>query len=168
VLGTGVETPHAFPLGSDLTATVNDHKSPKLRAPWPLAIATYLGVFALAGIAELAGTHIHGTTNDSFFVVCGTIAPLFGLALFVDIALVMRPVVKKQGLTDTNRATLQLLVRVNSGMLIISEAAALYAVGTEAASPFLVGCCVLPWLVQIYFLAQTAYDRAGASQLEAD
>jgi hypothetical protein len=104
-------------------------------------------------------------TSNSFFVVCGTVAPLFGLALFVDLALVMALAVREQGATSTNRLTFQTLVRVNSAMLVISESAALYAVGTETANAFLVVCSTLPWAVQLYLLTQMAYYRAGLSRV---
>jgi len=50
-----------------------------------------------------------------------------------------------------------MLVRANAGLLIISEGTALYAVGANATSTFLLVCVVLPWLLQLAMVVDTAY-----------
>jgi hypothetical protein len=140
---------------------MTEKRDQAVAASWLLCIAVYAAVLAAAGIVDLIGAHVHEALDRELFIVAGTVAPIFGFAVFVDVGIVMAPAVKEQGPTAPNRATVRTFVRVNAGMLIISESAALYAVGTSRASAFLLGCAVLPWLVQLYVLVQTTYHRAG-------
>jgi hypothetical protein len=132
---------------------------------WYVVLGTCAAVLAAAGIAELVGSLIEGSISSDFFVVCAGVAPLFGLAVLVDIGVVMSPVVKKTGATDAIRETTKTFVRLDIGMLVISQSAALYAVGAGQASAFLVACSVLPWMVQLYVLASTTYHRAGIREV---
>jgi hypothetical protein len=59
------------------------------------------------------------------------------------------------------RATFRGLMRLNAGVFIISEGSALYAIGAQVTSTFLVVAVLLPWLIQIVLIIQTAYLRAG-------
>jgi len=140
-------------------------KSSLLRAPWPISILTYVGVLAVAAVTQLVGTEIPGAIDGSFFAVCATVAPLFGLALFVDIGLVMAPAVAEKGPTESVRAAIRIFVRVNVGMLVLSEGTALYAIGTDRVSAFLLTCSVLPWCVQLFLLAATTYHRTGIRRI---
>jgi hypothetical protein len=77
----------------------------------------------------------------------------------------MAPLIASEGPTPANKATMRTFVRGNMAMTIESEAAALIALGARASSGFLVVCCVLPLLLQIGMLAQTAYYRAGLNSI---
>lgn len=148
-----------------VTTKATEYLKSKLRTSWGIVFATCATVLGIAGVVEALGTHIHDSISSNFFVVCGTVAPLFGLALFVDIGVVMAPIVKTAGATDPIRDTTKTFVRINSGMLLISESSSLYAAATDLPSAFLVACAVLPWAVQLYLLAATTYHRAGVRQV---
>jgi hypothetical protein len=147
-----------------LTESLVERAISVLRAPWPVVLAVSAVVVGVAGLSELVAAHLSGTTSGDFFTVCATVAPLFGLAVFVDIALVMGPVVGDQGATPANRALVQVLVRTNMAMLVISESAALYSVGVKASSAFLVVCSVLPWVVQLYLLLGGLGETIGEAR----
>lgn len=132
--------------------------------PWNLVIGLVAVVMCLGGLLELT-MGPGGPISQDFFLTCGTAGPLIALALFVDIAVVMAPVIQSQGLTHANEMTVRALVRINTAMFVTAEAAALYAVGTETSSLFLVVSCVLPWLVQLLLLAQTIYYKTGVSRV---
>src|SRR5208282_6115034 len=125
-----------------------------LSTPWRLVAFVTAAVICIGGLAELVAGPLH-TVSQDFFVTCGTAGPLLALALFVEISVVMAPVVQAQGLTHANEMTIRVLVRINSVMFVMAEAAALYAVGAHTSSAFLIACCVFPWLVQLLLLAQT-------------
>lgn len=147
--------------------TVADRRRRAKFRSWLVFGTACLFVLGLGGITAIAYPDL-GHASDEFFVTCGHIAPLFGLALFVEIVVVMTDVVYTEGATLENKATVQVLVRTNIAMLVISETAALYAVGAKTSSAFLVVCSVLPWLVQLLLLADTAYNRIGLSRLGSD
>jgi hypothetical protein len=134
----------------------------RLRSAWVLVGAVCLVVVGIAALSQLVPGQ---RASEDFFVVCATVGPLFGLALSVEIPLVMAPVIEKQGQSDANKATVRALVRINVAMLIIAESAALYAVGWRSRSAFLASCSVLPWLIQLVLLVQTAYYRTGVSNV---
>jgi hypothetical protein len=143
----------------------DDSKSRRARVrSWLLAVGTCAAVLAIAAVGEAIYPGLN-RTSDEFFVTCGHVAPLFGLALFVEITVLMARVIHAQGSTAANKATVHTLVRINAGMLVVSEAAALYAVGAKASSTFLVICSVLPWLAQLALLVDVTYHRIGLSRL---
>lgn len=134
-----------------------------LRSPGRIVVSLCIVVLGIGGLAELVAGPAH--VSGDFFLACATVGPLFGLALFVEIALVMAPIIELQGATPANRATIRALVRINVAMLLIAESAALYAAGSGTRSAFLVVCSVLPWLIQVALLAQTTYYRTGISKV---
>ncbi len=91
--------------------------------------------------------------------------PVIGLALFVEIVVVMTPAIARPDRGAAKTAAVQLLVRTNAGLLVISEGAALYAVGAKASNGFLVVCVLLPWLLQLVLLVDTAYHRIGLNRI---
>lgn len=148
-----------------MTSTKQANVKHSSRRSWYVVLGTCVGVLALAGVAEGISSIVEGSISSDFFVVCGGVAPLFGLAVLVDIGVVMAPAVKESGPIDAIRETTKTFVRLDIGMFAISESAALYAVGSGHASAFLVAASVLPWLVQIYILAETTYHRAGIRRI---
>jgi hypothetical protein len=125
-------------------------------------------VFALIPLAGALGEWWFDCldhTAAAFYATAGQVGPVFGLALFVEIVVVMTPVIAKQGATPANTATMRFLIRTNAGLLALSEGAALYAVGARASSTFLVVSVVLPWLLQVVLLADTAYTRVGLNRI---
>jgi hypothetical protein len=77
----------------------------------------------------------------------------------------MGSAVEIQGMTEANRRTIQALVRANAGLLVISEGSALLATACRAQSTFLVAMVVVPWLIQLYLLVDTAYLKLGVSRI---
>jgi hypothetical protein len=129
-----------------------------------LVIGVCAAVLGAGAVGEVVYPGLGGT-SDEFFVTCGHVAPLFALALFVEIAVVMARVIHAQGATPANKATVRTLVRINVAMLVLSEAASLFAVGARTSSSFLVICSVLPWLAQLALLVDITYHRIGMSRL---
>ena len=142
------------------TGTVEGEK----HRSWDVVLGACLLVVVAAVIAQVATDSLNGT-SDEFFAVCAQVAPVFALAIFVEIAVVMTPVFQEQGTTPANRALMRTLVRANVGLFLLSEGAALYAVGSGTASTFLVVCSVAPWALQMALMADTAYTRAGLSRI---
>jgi hypothetical protein len=141
---------------------------------WRFVIGIYAAVLGAIGLVGLIGSVVEGAISQDFFVVCGTVAPLFGLAVLVDIGVVMAPVTRRAYDEDPDdqsgrfaalSETTKTFVRVDLGMLVISETAALLAVGGRHASPYLVVGSVLPWAVQLVVLAATTYHRAGIREV---
>jgi hypothetical protein len=121
-------------------------------------------VLGVSSIGELVAPSAWSVNND-FFLACSTVGPLIGLALFVEISLVMSPIVGEQGATSANRATVQALVRINAAMLVIAETVALFSVATSKTGTFFALASVVPWLVQLALLIQTTYYRTGVSKV---
>lgn len=117
-------------------------------------------IFAIAGVAELISDSWRRPDAD-FFATSATVAPLVGLALFVELVLVWGPIIDEQGLTPENEATARAAIRMNATMLVLSVAAALYALGSHRHTAFLVVLSTAPWLVQLFLLVATAYNRIG-------
>lgn len=116
----------------------------------------------LVGIAPVAAWFLASLTNSgddvspTFFEVVALVAPLAGLALFVDLAIVMNAGLGGRPDTASNWALAEVLVYSNAGLLLMSESAALYAVAAEAQGTFLVVMVVTPLLVQLFLLTQSA------------
>jgi hypothetical protein len=141
-----------------------DRALSSLRSPWRIVVATCIAVFITSGVTELVAPSAWSVDND-FFLACSTVGPLIGLALFVEISLVMSPIIDEQGSTPANRATVQALVRINASMLVIAETAALFSVSTSARGTFFVAASVIPWLVQLALMVQTVYYRTGVNRV---
>jgi len=127
-----------------------------------------LGIVAGVSVAVLALAWLLGViapelsdTNSEFFVICGHVAPIYGLAIFVEVVVVMSRIVREEGATSANRGTVYALLGINAAMLVIAQSAALYAAGASESSGFLIGCCVLPLVVQLLIVLDSAYRRTG-------
>lgn len=136
-------------------------------AAWWLPLVVWSVVLLIASVVDLATNELDGA-DQSFFSTAAQIGPVIGLGVFVEIAVVMAPVMKtppeppeRSGPTLAERTAVALLVRLNVGLLLISEGAALYATGARQSSGFLVLCTVLPWLVQLALVVDAAYHRVG-------
>lgn len=145
--------------GERLSHEKKPRRKPDLRG-WFL-VAAIVGIIVVAGVVAEPISDGWRRPDADFYVTCATIAPLFGLALFVEIALVMTPVIADQGLSSVNVAMVRTLVRLNAAMLVLSESSALYAVGGHRRTAFLVVLSTAPWLVQLVLLIDTAYNRIG-------
>ncbi len=106
-----------------------------------------------------------GSAEVRMFEICALIEPLFGLAVFVELVLVLGPLVAKQGPTKANRSFARAVLRTNGGLLVISEGLALYAVAARCTSTMLVVAVVVPMLMQIYLLTDCAYNRVGIHRI---
>jgi hypothetical protein len=159
-------------MGRRDTTGASRNAVPELRSvipsagPW-LIPAVACSVAPLAGALLELIADVFDTTEQVFFATCAQIAPVFALALFVEIALVMTAVFREQGATDANTRTLKTLVRSNIALLGVSEGAALYATGAKASSSFLVACVVVPWGLQALLLIDTSYSRVGGSRIRS-
>jgi hypothetical protein len=103
--------------------------------------------------------------QTSFFEVCGLVEPIIGLAVFVELVLVLGQVVNHQGPTLANQQLVRAIVRANAGLFFVSQGAALYAIGSESTSPFLLFSATVPIAIQIYLLVDCAYQRVGISRI---
>jgi hypothetical protein len=115
-------------------------------------------------VAAWATSFGSGVTPE-FFATIASVGPVFGLALFVEIAVVMGRVVSEQGPTRANRALARVLIRTNLGLTAISEGVSLYATGSDRQSTLLVVGAILPLVIQLVLLAETAYLRLGISRV---
>ena len=129
-----------------------------------LTLATCVFVLAVGGVTESVAPCLRHISL-AFYSTAGAVAPLIGLGLFVEIVLVMRPAIASEGATEVKMAGARTLVRTNALLLILSEAAALYAIGAKASNGFLMVCVVLPWVLQILLLIDTAYHRLGINRI---
>lgn len=102
---------------------------------------------------------------EVFFEVCALLSPLFGLGLFVEIAVVMGQVIEDQGPTEGNRSLTRGLVRSNVVLLLSASGAPLWALVSGTHSAFLAVFAVVPLLLQILLLSETAYLRAGINRI---
>lgn len=107
------------------------------------------------------GDHAH----DAFFEVCALIEPLFGLALFVELAVVLGQLVSVQAATPANRDLGRSVLRANAGLICVSDGLALYAVAAGRASTFLVVAIAIPMLIQILLLVDCGYQRTGLGMI---
>jgi len=131
---------------------------------WAIPVALWslgplLGV--VFGCREEWAPHDH----TSFFEVCGLVEPIIGLAVFVDLVLVLGPVVNHQGPTNANESLVRAVVRGNAGLFFVSQAAALYAIGSDSSSVFLLFSATTPMVIQIFLLVDCAYQRVGISRI---
>jgi hypothetical protein len=118
-------------------------------------------VAALADAITSAGRCI----ESDFFVVVGGVGPLIGLALFIDISVVVNDAIAKQGLTPANKGLARVLVYSNAVLLLTSEGFALYALGSGVHTTFLVAIAVVPLLIQTLLLTEAALFKVHANTL---
>ena len=128
-----------------------------------LAVAVVLGIPPIVGLIAGTITTKGRCVDPNFFVVCGTVGPLVGLALFVDIAIVINQVfVATQGLTPANKGLGRVLVYMNAGLMVMAESVALGAVGSGARTTFLVTTAVSPLVLQVWLLTETTLFKINA------
>jgi hypothetical protein len=147
-----------------MTEPESDRASITAWKSWLLTVVICLAVPAVGWIIEqFAGGLRH--TNAAFFSTAGAVGPIIGLALFVEIVVVMAPEVAKPGGQAVKAGAVRMMVRTNAALLVLSEGAALYAAGANTSSAFLVVCVVLPWFLQLALLVDTAYHRMGLERI---
>lgn len=126
------------------------------------------GIVAAGGIAEAISDHWSSPDAD-FFATCAAIAPLIGLGLFIEIVVVMAPLLSEPQTSAHERvvdkALARTIVRINATMLVLSVGSALFALGSHHHTAFLVVLSVGPWIVQLFFLVETAYIRIGVNRI---
>lgn len=126
---------------------------------------------ALTGLAPVCGfvasllTDFGRHAEPAVFEACAQMAPVLALALFAEIGFAMPAVVKHQGLTSANQATVRALVRSTIGLLLVSAGASLYAVGADVQTTMLVVMAVGPFAIQLFLLADAAYLRLDAGRV---
>jgi uncharacterized YccA/Bax inhibitor family protein len=127
------------------------------------AIIVALAIPLIVGVIAACITPRGRCVDPNFFVVCATVGPLVGLALFIDIAVVINQVfVAKQGLTRANKALGRILVYANAGLMTLSESFALFAVASGRPSTFLVTVVVSPLVLQVWLLTEAALFKINA------
>ena len=144
---------------------------------WTIPVILWSAVLLVAAATALSTDGLDGA-DPAFFATCAQVGPVFGLAVFLEIAVVMAPLMrastssapkppetggKTSAVTSEQRAVVALLVRANVGLLLISQGAALYATAAKENSGFLLLCTVLPWLLQLVLIVDAAYYRVGLS-----
>lgn len=146
-----------------MAGPANNTQRHPLRA-WILPIILWAAgpiVGVVVGHFSSFGDHAH----DKFFEVCALIGPLFGLALFVELAVVLGQLVRAEGATPANRDLGRSVLRANAGLICVSEGLALYAVAAGRASTFLVVAIAVPMLIQILLLVDCGYQRIGIGRI---
>lgn len=124
-----------------------------------LVLAIPVVVAVIAAETTPSGSHV----DTNFFVVLATVGPLVGLALFIDITVVINQVfVGAQGLTKANKTLGRILVYTNAALLVMSEAFALFAVGSKERTTFLIAASVSPLLLQLWLLTEAALFKIHA------
>lgn len=128
---------------------------------WALSLGAPFAIVVVAGLSELAADG-HDHVSQAFYATAAQVGPVLGVALFIEIALVMAPIAKGDSAIQEG---VKAIVRANLALLLLSEGAALYAVAGTHASAFLTICVILPWLAQLYLFLHTTYVRAGVHTL---
>jgi len=128
----------------------------------PIAFWT---VGPLLGLVFSCLTHLAPHKESTFFEVCALIEPVIGLAVFVELVVVLGQVVSTQGPTVGNQSLAQAVVRSNAGLLVVSLSASMYALATETSSAFLLFAAVVPMVMQLFLLIDCAYQRVGISRI---
>lgn len=132
---------------------------------WILPISLW-SVGPIIGLLVAHFSQFGASADDQVFEICALIEPLFGLAVFVELVLVLGRVVEAQGATNANRHMAHAVLRTNAGLLCISEGLALYAVAARCTSTLLIIAVLLPMLTQLYLLVDCAYNRVGLSWIQ--
>lgn len=158
---------------ADFVDTADDASSVRrtgrtIRPVWPVVLGA-VAIGPALGAAITGALWVLDTTttriDSSFFSTCAQVGPVFGLALFVEIALVMQQTVAEQGATPGNVATTRALVRANIGLMLTSEGTALYAISSSCESVFLAAMVVTPWLIQLFLMADAVYLRLDVHRI---
>jgi hypothetical protein len=138
-------------------------EAPALRQAVLIVVITALAPAAglVAGCITSAG---RGVESD-YFVVAGSVGPLIGLALFIDITVVINDAVKEQGLTQGNKGLALVLAFSNAALLLTSAGLALYALGSGVRTTFLVTATVVPLVIQTLLLTESALFKVHAIKL---
>lgn len=132
-------------------------------------VAAVVGcILVVAWIADRLSDGWRSPDAD-FFATCAAVAPLIGLGLFIEIVLVMAPIVADPRANNrehnVDRALARTVVRLNAAMILLSVSSALYALGGHRHTAFLVVLSTAPWIVQLFLLMDTAYIRIGVNRI---
>jgi hypothetical protein len=149
---------------TDPSDTVNADRNAGRWKAWAIPLA-FWALGPLLGLAFHCQTSLAPHKESSFFEVCALIEPVIGLAVFVELVVVLGQVVSAQGATPANQELARAVVRSNAGLLIGSGSAALYAIATESSSVFLLFATVVPMIVQVFLMVDCAYQRVGISRI---
>ncbi|HEX3737500.1 MAG TPA: hypothetical protein VHV53_08140 [Solirubrobacterales bacterium] len=132
---------------------------------WFLPIALWI-LGPVVGVVVAQFSDFGHGVRERFFEVCALIQPLFALALFVELVVVLGHVVGKQGATAANRDLARSVLRTNAGLLCVSEGLALFAIAADRASTFLVIAIVIPMFIQVLLLVDCGYHRIGIGRIQ--
>jgi hypothetical protein len=115
----------------------------------------------LTGLASDFGRHV----DPRVFEITAQIAPVIALALVVETAGWVGPMAKRvrkqKRMTSYRSVVLSLYGRVFIGQLVVAEAAALYAVGAQTKTTFLLVTCIATLLAQAMLLVIALEARLG-------
>jgi hypothetical protein len=132
-----------------------------------LVVAVFAAVGPLVAlVAELVAS-ANAAPRSGFFDACAVVAPLPGLALFIDIAVLVNLIVASQGLTDANRALARVLLWSNAVLLLSAEAFALYATASGHETIFLAVATIVPLLLQVFLLIEVALVKMRVNVVRA-
>jgi hypothetical protein len=131
---------------------------------WALSVGICL-IGPAAGLIAGLVTHAGRDVDVKFFELCSQIAPILAVALFIEIALVMGSVIERQGLTEANIGTGLVLVRSNTGLFMVSEGLALFAVACSKRTTFLEVAVVVPMIIQLYLFLDTTLLKLGIREV---
>jgi hypothetical protein len=153
---------------SDLTHPTPDERAEaKDHSLWRSRFLTLAICGLVPGIAGVADWLVpcSGHADPDFYATCAQVGPVLALTLYVEIIVVMAPVLASADCTQAERNGARALLRANTGLFVISEGVALYAVGSRGSSLFAIVCVLLPWLLQLLLIVDTAYYRAGINKI---
>lgn len=119
---------------------------------------------AVALIVSLVTTLGRSVTPE-YFLALASAGPLVGLALFIDLTVVVNQAVERQGYTEANVALGRVLVYSNACLLVLSESLALYALGADQRTTFLVCATAGPLVLQVLLLTEAALYKVHAYTL---
>jgi hypothetical protein len=117
-------------------------------------------VYVAAAAVQSADGHLGRSVPQAFYVTVATVVPVLLLAVMVETATAIQLRPLASGLVDITRendniaqglaelaARMRWIIRWFFSQAFIAETAALYAIGADRSSTFLLSLCILPLLI---------------------
>lgn len=131
---------------------------------WGTMVVVVGGVIGLSALLEAWPDPVDDVSID-FFKAAAPLTAVLGLAVFVELALVLEPYDPNKTMEKAFEALVRTVIGGNGLLIVVSSSAALYAIGSGRSTTFLLGCVVLPWILQLSVLVDAAYYRIGLHRL---
>lgn len=131
---------------------------------WAIPLVAW-AVAPLLGLLADCWSDFGATVDEQLYVVGASTAAVISVAVFIELAVVLGALIKDQGNTSGNILLTRAVVRTNAGLFVLSEGAALYAIGSQTSSSLLVCLMLVPMLLQLFLFVECAYHRVGVSRI---